>query len=132
MAGHKGYALAFLVEALSSVLSGAAVGSGIGSMYKDMDRPQGVGHFLCLLDISAFMPAAEFQSRIDRTIDAVKGCRKRPGVDEILVPGERSHRVAEERLREGVRIEAATLEEVRRLCAALKVPLRLAAAAPKT
>src|SRR4029079_17849541 len=37
MAGHKGYALAMMVEVFSSVLSGAAIGSSIGSMYKNLD-----------------------------------------------------------------------------------------------
>jgi LDH2 family malate/lactate/ureidoglycolate dehydrogenase len=45
MAGHKEYALALMVEAFSGVLSGAAVGPEIGSMYKDLDRKQDVGHF---------------------------------------------------------------------------------------
>ncbi len=56
MAGHKGYALALMVEVFSSILSGAAVGPEIGSMYKDVDRKQNVGHFFCLFDIAAFLP----------------------------------------------------------------------------
>ena len=42
MAGHKGYALALMAEIFAGVLSGAAVGGSIGSMYKDMDRKQDV------------------------------------------------------------------------------------------
>jgi LDH2 family malate/lactate/ureidoglycolate dehydrogenase len=125
MAGHKGYALALMVEALSGVLSGAAVGPAIGSMYKDMDRPQGVGHFLFLLDISAFMPEQEFRSRMDAMVDAIKGCRKRPGVSEILVPGERSGRVAAKSAKEGIPVEPATLAEIQKLCEELKVPFVL-------
>jgi LDH2 family malate/lactate/ureidoglycolate dehydrogenase len=125
MAGHKGYALALLVEIFAGVLSGAAVGPEIGSMYKDMDRKQDVGHFLCLFDISAFMPAGEFTARLDRTIDAIKRSRRRSGVEEILVPGERSHRVAKDNLRRGIPIEATTFAEIEKLCAELKVPFRL-------
>jgi len=116
MAGHKGYALAVMVEAFSSVLSGAAVGSGIGSMYKNLDRKQDVGHFFCLLDVSAFMEPAEFMRRMDRMIDQIKSCRKRPGVEEILVPGERTHRTVEENLRRGVKVDAATLRELEEMC----------------
>ncbi|MGH9161356.1 MAG: Ldh family oxidoreductase, partial [Vicinamibacteraceae bacterium] len=112
MAGHKGYALALLVELLSSVLSGSAIGSDIGSMYKDLDRPQDVGHFFCLLDIAAFMEPTVFRQRIDRTIDRIKGCRLRPGVEEILVPGERSARNAEANRRLGVPLGAATVREL--------------------
>lgn len=125
MAGHKGYALALLVELLSGVLSGSAVGSAIGSMYKHLDRPQDVGHFFVLLDIDAFMDPAEFTRRIDRTIDEIKACRKRPGVDEILVPGERSHRTALRNRRDGVPVAEATLAELRELCRELGVPFAL-------
>jgi LDH2 family malate/lactate/ureidoglycolate dehydrogenase len=125
MAGHKGYALALMVEVLSGVLSGAAVGSDIGSMYKHMDRPQDVGHFFCLMDISAFIESAEFTSRIDAMIDRIKSCRRRPGVEEILVPGERSHRTAVKRRREGVTLDAATLKELRELSHKFDVPFTL-------
>ena len=66
-------------------------------------------NFFCLMDISAFMEPAEFTSRIDAMIDRIKACRRRPGVEEILVPGERSHRAATERRRDGVTLDAATL-----------------------
>src|SRR3954471_6289862 len=115
MAGHKGYALALMVEVLSSVLSGSAVGPAIGSMYKNLDRKQDVGHFFCLLDIEAFIDVAEFTSRIDAMIDQIKSVRKRPGVEEILVPGERSARTTKDNAQRGIRLDAATLKELRQL-----------------
>lgn len=127
MAGHKGYALALMVEAFSSVLSGAAVGPAIGSMYKNMDRKQDVGHFFCLLDIAAFMDAAEFKRRMDKVIDNIKNCRKRPGVAEILVPGERSHRTARKNLATGIPLDPATLSELKTLCAELRISFTLEA-----
>ena len=116
MAGHKGYALALMVEVLSSVLSGSAIGSSIGSMYKNLDRKQDVGHFFCLLDIDAFMDLSEFKQRIDDMIDRIKSCRKRPGVEEILVPGERSARTMRENTERGIKLDVATLKELRQLC----------------
>jgi LDH2 family malate/lactate/ureidoglycolate dehydrogenase len=125
MAGHKGYALALMVELLSSVLSGSAIGPDIGSMYKDLDRPQDVGHFLCLLDIAAFMEPAAFKQRIDHTIDRIKACRRRPGVEEILVPGERSARNAEVNRRLGVPLGHATIRELDQLSERFGLTLRL-------
>ena len=122
MAGHKGYALALMVEVLSGVLSGAAVGSDIGSMYKNLDRKQNVGHFFCLLDIDAFVDVAEFKRRMDAMIDGIKACRKRPGVEEILVPGERSSRTVAENRRLGVKLDAATLKELTALAQEFAVP----------
>src|SRR5580700_1577036 len=113
MAGHKGYALALMVEVFSSVLSGAAIGPAIGSMYKHMDRKQDVGHFFCLFDIAAFMDVAEFKRRLDKAIDDIKSCRKRPGVNEILVPGERSHQKAQQNLAQGIVLDEATQKELK-------------------
>lgn len=121
MAGHKGYALAVLVELLSGVLSGAAFGASVGSMYKHMDRPQNVGHFFCLFDIAAFMDVETFKQRIDRMIDEIKACRKRPGVDEILVPGEPEHRKALFNKANGIPLDAQTLEEFAALCKELQL-----------
>jgi LDH2 family malate/lactate/ureidoglycolate dehydrogenase len=121
MAGHKGYALALMVELLSGVLSGAAIGSEIGSMYKNLDRKQDVGHFFCLLDIDAFMDRAEFIERIDATIDKLKAGRKLAGIDEILVPGERSSRKAAENNRLGISIGPETMKELEDWCTRLNI-----------
>jgi LDH2 family malate/lactate/ureidoglycolate dehydrogenase len=125
MAGHKGYALALMVEMLSSVLSGAAIGPQIGSMYKDLDRKQNVGHFFCLLNIDAFMDRKEFIERADAIVDMLKAGRKMPGVSEILVPGERSARVAMENERHGIPVADETLKELQDWCARLAVEFSL-------
>lgn len=130
MAGHKGYALALMVEIFSGVLSGAAVGPAIGSMYKNLDRKQDVGHFFCLLDVAAFMDVAEFKRRLDQAIDGIKSCRKRPGVTEILVPGERSHQKAQQNLAQGISLDEATRKELKTLCEELRVKYTLESPAP--
>jgi LDH2 family malate/lactate/ureidoglycolate dehydrogenase len=130
MAGHKGYALALMVEVFSSVLSGAAIGPNIGSMYKNMDRKQDVGHFFFLLDIAAFMDVSEFKKRLDDAIDDIKSSRKRPGVEEILIPGERSHQKALENNSLGVFIDQSTLNELETLCRELGLEFDLRPLAP--
>lgn len=121
IAGHKGYALALMVEVLSGVLSGAAIGPSVGSMYDDMDRKQDVGHFFCLLDISAFMEVDIFKQRLDTAIEDIKTSKTRPEVDQILIPGERSHRKAHHRRSRGIPIAEATRKELHRLCQQLGV-----------
>jgi LDH2 family malate/lactate/ureidoglycolate dehydrogenase len=125
MAGHKGYALALFVELFSSVLSGAAIGSSIGSMYKDMDRKQDVGHFFCLMDIGAFMDVSKFKKRLDAMIDEIKACKKRPEVDEILMPGERRFQTALENRELGIPIGIQTLKELQTLCEEYEIPFKL-------
>ncbi|MEO5589592.1 MAG: Ldh family oxidoreductase [Gemmatimonadaceae bacterium] len=125
MAGHKGYALALMVELLSGALSGSAIGPEIGSMYKNLNRAQDVGHFFCLLDISAFMEPDTFRDRVDATIGGIKASRRRPGVDEILVPGERSQRTADINSEQGVVISPALAAELDALADHLRVTERL-------
>ncbi|WP_263366435.1 Ldh family oxidoreductase [Edaphobacter bradus] len=122
MAGHKGYALALMVELFGGVLSGSSIGPDVGSMYKDLDRKQDVGHFFCLFNIEAFMDMAEFIQRIDQTIDRIKASKRRPGVEEILVPGERSSRTAQLNRSLGIAISGPTLIELRHWCNELDVP----------
>ncbi|HZB89605.1 MAG TPA: Ldh family oxidoreductase, partial [Terracidiphilus sp.] len=122
MAGHKGYALALMVEAFSGVLSGASIGASVGSMYKDMDRKQDVGHFFCLFNIAAFLDLEEFKKRMDETIDRIKSSGRRPGVEEILVPGERSSRHAAENAVLGVSVTDETMQELEQWCQRLSVP----------
>ncbi len=116
MAGHKGYALALMVECFAGVLSGAAIGPAVGSMYKSHDRRQDVGHFFCLLDIAAFMDVNEFKRRMDQTIEQIKSCRKRPGVDDVHIPGERSVQRARRNREMGIPIDQVTIAELKQLC----------------
>lgn len=121
MAGHKGYALALMVELFSGVLSGAAIGPDVGSMYKNLDRKQDVGHFFCLFDIAAFLDYSEYLRRIDETIDRIKASKIRPGVEEILVPGERSARKARGNSVQGIPVSNETLAELEQWCSRLNV-----------
>jgi LDH2 family malate/lactate/ureidoglycolate dehydrogenase len=77
------------------------------------------------MDIAAFMDVAEFKRRLDKTIDDIKSCRKRPGVNEIFVPGERSHQKAQQNLAQGIFIEEATKKELKTLCEELRVEFTL-------
>jgi LDH2 family malate/lactate/ureidoglycolate dehydrogenase len=122
MAGHKGYALALMVEVLTGVLSGAAVGGEVGSMYKQMDRKQNVGHFFCLLDVAAFMDVPLFKERIDRLSAAIKGRRKLPAVGEVLLPGEPEHRAALRNREIGVLLDEKTVQELEDLCHESRIP----------
>ena len=121
MAGHKGYALALMVELFSGVLSGAAIGPDVGSMYKNLDRKQDVGHFFCLFDVKAFLDYDEYLRRIDETIDRIKASKKRLGTEEILVPGERSARKAAINNAQGVPVSPETMAEIDQWCSRLKV-----------
>lgn len=116
MAGHKGYALALMVEVFSGVLSGAAIGSDVGSMYKNLDRKQDVGHFFFLLNIEAFMDRSNFDDRMNWMVDRLKANKLRQEAEEILIPGERSARAAASNEHSGVVLGSETILELNKWC----------------
>jgi LDH2 family malate/lactate/ureidoglycolate dehydrogenase len=83
-APHKGFGLALFVDALSGVLSGAGFAQGVAS-----GTP---GNFLLALEVEGFLPRREFLARMDTQIDQIKQGERLPGVEELLVPGERGQR----------------------------------------
>jgi LDH2 family malate/lactate/ureidoglycolate dehydrogenase len=83
-APHKGFGLALFIDALGGVLSGAGFARGVAS--------GATGNFLWALDVEAFLPRQQFLERIDAQIDQIKQGERLPGVDELLVPGERGQR----------------------------------------
>lgn len=114
MAGHKGYALALVVEVLAGVLTG----SGFSRPDPGADY-QGV--FLWAIDVRRFMPLERFVADVEQLIAYVKTARPRPGVPEIVVPGETSWRTAERRRAHGVPVAEAIWAEIAGICRELGI-----------
>jgi LDH2 family malate/lactate/ureidoglycolate dehydrogenase len=60
---------------------------------------------------------------MEETIDRIKTSARRPGVEEILVPGERSARTAQRNTVQGIPVSDETLAELETWSARLNVPL---------
>src|SRR4051812_10142150 len=67
MAGHKGYAITFLMDVLSGALTGSGVGSQVHGPYEP-DAPSRAGHLFLAIDPSALGDAADYESRVQRLI----------------------------------------------------------------
>jgi LDH2 family malate/lactate/ureidoglycolate dehydrogenase len=90
-AGHKGFGLALLMDALAGALSGARCGIELQRLANDDPTPYGIGQFYLAVDPSWFGDPADFRRTIDRIIRDVRETPKQPGVERIYAPGERSH-----------------------------------------
>lgn len=115
LGGPKGYALALMVEVLAGVLTGAGVAHGVGRMYDDWSRPQNVGHLFLALDPARFLSQEVFLKRMEELWEGIKATPPAPGFGEVFLPGERERALKAVRLRDGVPLEAATLEALREL-----------------
>ena len=71
--GHKGAGLAILVEVLTGVLGGAAFLGGITPPGEDLrDKSRALSHCCIAIDVEAFMPRAEFESRMAEFVADLK------------------------------------------------------------
>jgi len=93
-AGHKGYGLALLVEALTAGLTG----------HGRADPPEGWGAtiFVQALDPEAFGGHALFLRQMDGLVKACHGATPRPGGASVRLPGERGLALYREQSTNGV------------------------------
>jgi LDH2 family malate/lactate/ureidoglycolate dehydrogenase len=121
MAGHKGYAIALLMDVLSGVLTGAAFGAAVAGPYQ-VERRSGCGHLFIALDVAAFGDPDGFARRMEELVAQVKSVPLAQGFDEVLYPGELEARAARQHLYQGLSLPRQTLDDLGRLAATTGVP----------
>ncbi len=121
MAGYKGSGLAMMIDILSGVLTGAASGQDVVDLYDQSERCQGLGHFFVAIDVAAFCPPGEFQSRVERYAEQVRTQPRVPGVDQILLPGDKERSAAGQAALAGVPLSAIDVADLDALARELGV-----------
>ena len=116
-APHKGFGLALVTDALAGVLTGAIFARDLA------DEPTTAGNAtFWALDVEAFLPREVFLARMEAQIDQVKAGERLAGVDELFVPGERSHRRYRElTVRGTIPLSVATWDALTKACASLSI-----------
>ena len=112
--GVKGYGLAFMIDLLSSGLSGGAYGPHIRNLYYT-DEQQGFSHSFCVIDISRFTDPDVFKERVDRYADEIKSVPRAEGVPEIYIPGEIELRNLEKNRKQGVPLAESDIAMLKRM-----------------
>ena len=114
--GHKGYALALVVELLSLALTGADAAP-------QPDGWHSGALFLCL-NPAAFRSIEAYDRGVTAILQRVKAVPPAPGFEEVLLPGEPERRTRAERSRDGIPLPDATWETLRQCAAELGVAPR--------
>ena len=123
---YKGYGLAFMTDVLTGVIGGGGYGL---TPYADPAKLD-VSHTLMAIDIAWFMPLAEFTRRIDDFAHMVKSRARRPGVAEVLIPGEQEARRVAKKSAIGVPLDDDVLADLQALGQELGLKQRLAVVGP--
>lgn len=114
MGGPKGSALALAVDIIAGLMAGSAFGPDLKSFHVP-EGPTGVGAFCITIDINRFIGLAQFGSLMGSYTDSVKNLKKAAGFNEILMPGEIELRKEQDSLKQGIELDAQTINDINAL-----------------
>ncbi|HEY4027337.1 MAG TPA: Ldh family oxidoreductase [Candidatus Dormibacteraeota bacterium] len=127
LGGHKGYALAMMVDVLSAVLSGANWGPFAPAFAIDQTPSgsvgAGIGHFFGALRIDGFIEPDEFKRQVDHLVRTFRSTPPAPGTNGPLVPGDPEREAEAVRRRDGIPLIAPVVADLEALAAETGVPL---------
>jgi uncharacterized oxidoreductase len=103
--GHKGYALALMVEVLGGIMARAGYS-------REKPGPVMNGIFMVVVDIARFVSPQNFRSETDDLIRYLKTSPVVPGASEIMYPGEPEARAEAERRQKGIFVEDETWGQI--------------------
>ena len=121
-AGARGYCLGLMVEILSGVITGAAISHEIGSIFRNFQKSNRVGHLFIAVDISQMIPLDIYYDRMTQLVAFIKETKRLGGTDEILLPGEKRWRLYQQQMTDGIRLSADCIEALNPLADELGVP----------
>lgn len=125
--GHKGYALAMMVDILSCALSGANWGPFAPPFALRQEIPKrsvgkGIGHFFGAMRIDGFIDAEEFKRQIDEYIRVFRATKPAPGTNGPLIPGDPEREAEQVRRKNGVPLILPVVEELRDISQKTGIP----------
>lgn len=113
IAGFKGSGLAWMVDILSGVLTGASHGGKVKDPFDDFSGPQNVGHFFIVFKSNIF--SSDYKKRIKENINRIKKLPKIKGIKKILYPGEAKFNYLEKNKRKKIYINPKIFREIESL-----------------
>jgi LDH2 family malate/lactate/ureidoglycolate dehydrogenase len=103
MGGHKGYALAVVLEIVCGVLTGA--GFGLAHAHERIGSfatPPDLGHMFLAVNIARLLPLPLFMARVTELTQQVRASELASDAERIFLPGELEFRRREARLQDGI------------------------------
>lgn len=119
--GYKGYALSTAVEALCHALSGAAMSLNITAVHGRGTQPTNTGHFFAAYRVDGFRDVDDFKRDMDDLVRTLRGCPPQPGIEGVLLPGEKEHKTATQRRRDGIPLHSEVITLLRTIARDLQI-----------
>ena len=113
IAGFRGSGLAWMVDILSGVLTGASHGGKVKDPFDDFSGPQNIGHLFIVFKSNLFL--SNYNKRIKQNLKRVKKLPKIKGVREIMYPGENKFRRYKKNMNKKINIPRKILKDLNEL-----------------
>ena len=113
LGGFRGSGLAWMVDILSGVMTGANHGGKVKDPFDDFSGPQNVGHMFITIRPNLFV--GNFSQRIKENIKRVKRLPKIKGVKEILYPGQNKFKRFKKNLNKKIYISESIKKDLEHL-----------------
>ncbi len=114
IASFRGSGLAWMVDIMSGVLTGASHAGKVKDPFDDFTGPQNVGHLFLVIKPNLFV-GRNYIKRIKENIRTIKKLPKIKGVNEILYPGQGMISRYKRNLKKGIVISKNILEDLNKL-----------------
>ena len=114
IAGFKGSGLAWMVDILSGVFTGANHSGKVKDPFDDFTGPQNIGHLFIVIKSELFV-GKKYNKRIEENIKTVKKLPKIKGVKEILYPGQNKYQRYKNNLKKEIKIPKNVFIEIKSL-----------------
>jgi ureidoglycolate dehydrogenase (NAD+) len=121
LAGHKGYALAFMIDLLCGPLNGMPFGPHIPEMYRKLSKRRRLGAFFLAIDPARFSGGKKLPAVAKRMAREARNQPRVNPAEPVLAPGDPELHCAARRAREGIPIELGLKQEIERWSERLKV-----------
>ena len=104
IAGYRGSGLAWMVDILSGVLTGANHAGRVKDPFDDFTGPQNIGHLFITFKTNLFVN--NYSARIKDNIKRVKKLPKIKGIKEIMYPGQNKYKRFKMNLKKEIKVSA--------------------------
>jgi len=130
MGGHKGYALASMVDILCCVLSGANWGPFAPPFALRQEIParavgKGIGHFFGAMQIDGFIEKDAFKKQIDEWIRVFRNTKPAPGTNGPLIPGDPEREAEFQRSKQGIPLIKPVVDDLLDISRQIGIPFGL-------
>ena len=113
IAGFRGSGLAWMVDILSGVLTGASHGGKVKDPFDDFSGPQNIGHLFITFKSNLFLN--DYIPRIKQNLKRVKKLPKIKGIKEIMYPGQNKYKRYKKNMNKKINIPNEILKDINSL-----------------